>query len=74
MPALQLGTGSPASSSVTIAEPRTVSTDSGWNCTEAKPGPRSACSSPPASSRLTSMPCAPSSAAAGPSHRPVKLL
>lgn len=34
--------------------PSTVSTDSAWNCIEAKPGPRSAFTSPVSWSRLTS--------------------
>ena len=44
---------------VTMTPPSWVSTDSAWNCTEAKCGPRRACTSPVSGSRLTSMPPTP---------------
>ena len=38
--------------------PSRLSTDSGWNCTPAKPLPRRACTVPPAGSRASSTgPC-----------------
>lgn len=51
--------------------PSIVSTDSGWNCTPANPGPRTAWTSPLTASRLTSIRCIASSAATWSSHRAV---
>ena len=46
--------GSCPSSSASTARPSGLSTDSGWNCTPAKAGPRSACTAPSAGSRASS--------------------
>src|SRR5690606_9430123 len=64
----------PCSNSVTISAPFSVSSDSGWNCTPAKPGPRSACTSPSPGSRLTSIPCSASSPTTSPEQQAVKEL